>query len=87
MSVISLAAQQEAFFNYIGPKQHKKGWVYYDPEKDQLLHLTPDYLVYFEYNLLWRMYSTAGAKNRRIKTIAEAKEKMNECGFEYLGDL
>jgi len=85
--MISLNAQKEAFFNEISPDYHNKGFVYYDPEKDQLLHLTPNCLVYFEFNLLWKMFSTAGTKQRRIKTLTEAKEKMNQSGFEYLGEL
>ena len=62
------------------------GSVYYDEENDRVLH-TQGYRVYFEPRKLFKIYSVRNNKERLVSNKLELKEKMNEAGYLYLGEL
>ncbi|HEY9705655.1 MAG TPA: hypothetical protein V6C58_24665 [Allocoleopsis sp.] len=70
---------------YCNPKINI-GSVYYDEENNRILHLERHY-IYFEPNLLFKIYSTRNNKKRLVRSKVELKEKMNESGYLYLGEL
>jgi hypothetical protein len=61
--------------------------VYYNEEKDNIYIIDNKYRVWFADDLFWKIKSLKGNRPRLIKSLEEIKEKMNETGCEYLGDL
>lgn len=63
-----------------------KGPVYYDEKNERILHIVKD-KIYFESDKLFRIESMRADKPRRIRAMWEIKEKLNEMGCQYLGEL
>lgn len=70
---------------YCNPRINS-GAVYYDEIEDRILHIE-GHRIYFESHKFFRFYSARNNKERLVRNKLELKEKMNESGYLYLGDL
>lgn len=63
-----------------------KGLIYYHEIDNNLVHLCGD-KVYFTSSYFFRLQSCKGNRKRTVRTKQEMKEKLNESGYEFIGEL
>ncbi len=83
---ISEKAKLDSFLNSMR-RINKFGLIYFDEEKDRILHVTTCCKIYFEPDSFWKIASTRSKKTRTLRTLEEIKESLNQSNFLYLGDL